>query len=232
MTVQTFQLDIEGRSIPLTVRRNGRARRMILRLDTGGDGAVVTIPPHNDAVDGLDMARRQSAWLSRQLKARPERLTFREGAIIPYLGEDYTLHRVPGRAGITLRSDGGIYIPGDPRHLARRLTDWFRKQARQEITTRVYAKALLIERTPGRVTIRDTRTRWGSCSAKGNLSFSWRLMMAPESVLDYVVAHEVAHLAQMNHSARFWQCVGGLSDDMESSRAWLREHGERLHRIG
>ena len=227
-----YKLEIDGRSIPLTIRKNPRARRMILRLDTAGDGAVVTIPAHADPVEGLDMARRQSAWLGDQLEAQSDRLAFTEGSRVPFLGSDHILCRAPGRRGVVRRMDGEIHIPGDPEHMARRLTDWFKKQARAEIASRAIAKATLIARTPGRITIRDTRTRWGSCSSSGGLSFSWRLIMAPESVLDYVVAHEVAHLAHMNHGARFWAMVAKLEGDVGPARAWLRANGERLHRIG
>ena len=232
VSIYHYDLEIDGRSIPLTVRRNARARKMILRLDPGGEGAVVTIPAHADPADGLDMARRQSAWLSGQMGALPDRLRFVEGARVPYLGQDHTLCRMPGRRGIIVRHDLAIQIPGEPEHMARRLTDWFKKQARQEISTRAIAKAALIERKPGRITIRDTRSRWGSCSPGGSLNFSWRLMMAPEAVLDYVVAHEVAHLAHMNHGPRFWQAVAELTDDVQASRDWLRANGEHLHRIG
>ncbi len=227
-----YRLEIEGRSIPLTVRRNPRARRMILRLDIAGDGAVVTIPADTAMADGLAMARRQSGWLVKQLGALPDRLSFSEGARIPYLGRDHTLLARPGRRGVIERRGQAIHIPGRPEHMARRLTDWFRGQARREISRRAAAKAASIGRTPRRITIRDARSRWGSCSAGGGLSFSWRLMMAPEAVLDYVVAHEVAHLAHMNHSARFWRTVAKLADDVEASRAWLRGNGARLHRIG
>ncbi len=232
MSKRIYQLEIEGRSLPLTVRRNSRARRLILRLDTKGDGVVVTIPSHANIAEGLDMARRQSAWLAEQLGAQPVRRPFIEGAQIPYLGQDHTLYRAPGQRGLIVRQDAAIHIPGAPEHLARRLTDWMKKQARREISDRAIAKAALIGRTPGRITIRDTRSRWGSCSPDGGLNFCWRLIMAPEAVLDYVVGHEVAHLAHMNHGARFWKTVAKLVDDVETSRAWLRDNGEHLHRIG
>ncbi len=232
MLKRIYEIDIDGRVIPLTVRRNSRARRIILRLDTDGIGAVVTIPAHASPAEGLEMARRQSAWLCAQMDALPERLTFTEGVRVPYLGDDHTLYHAPGRRGVIVRRDAAIHIPGAPEHMARRLTDWLKRQARREISGRALAKAALIDKTPGRVTIRDTRSRWGSCSTGGGLNFSWRLIMAPEAVLDYVVAHEVAHLAHMNHSSRFWRTVAKLADDVDGSRAWLRANGERLHRIG
>ena len=112
------------------------------------------------------------------------------------------------------------------------MRDWLREQARSEIATRVQEKACLLERAPGRITVRDTRSRWGSCSHDGNLSFCWRLVMAPMMVLDYVVAHEVAHLRWTHHGPRFWATVATLTANAGAARCWLDDHGERLHRYG
>jgi predicted metal-dependent hydrolase len=225
-------IDIEGREVPLIVRRHPRARRMILRVNTAGEGAVITIPAHADPADGIDMAQRQSAWLQSRLEDLGERIAFSDGASIPYLGDQYIIvHRPDARGTVWVEGDE-IHVAGGPEHLSRRLGDWMRKQARSEISATTHAKAALIEKSPTRITIRDTRTRWGSCSFKGCLSFSWRLVMAPPNVLDYVVAHEVAHLAHMNHSPEFWSTVDTLTDDAKSGRAWLGENGSALHRIG
>jgi hypothetical protein len=117
-------------------------------------------------------------------------------------------------------------------HLARRVRDWFRSEARARIGVLVRDKAAVLGQTPGRITVRDTKSRWGSCSHDGNLSFCWRLVMAPASVLDYVVAHEIAHLAEHNHGPEFWRLVGTLTADVGGGRAWLKRNGGRLHRIG
>ena len=128
--------------------------------------------------------------------------------------------------------DGEINVTGDIKYLSRRLSDWLKKQAQIRIKTLVYQKAKQIKRVPSRITIRDTRTRWGSCSSKGRLSFSWRLIFAPPEILDYVVAHEVAHLVHMNHSSKFWNTVDRLTENAKSGRAWLNGNGSALQRIG
>jgi hypothetical protein len=111
------------------------------------------------------------------------------------------------------------------------MTDALRKVAREEITTRALKMAKKTERRIQRITVRDTRSRWGSCSSTGNLSFSWRLIFAPEEVLEYVVAHEVAHLRYMNHSEKFWNLVSYLCPNYEAAKAWLKLHGKELYRF-
>lgn len=128
--------------------------------------------------------------------------------------------------------DGKIWVAGPKEHLARRLRDTIKKQAKSEITELAELKANLLGKKPGRITIRDQRSRWGSCSAKGNLSFSWRLMLAPATILDYVVGHEVAHLVEMNHSKAFWDVVDRVVENPQAARRWLKANGTDLHRIG
>ncbi len=229
---RTFTLDLEGRAVPLRVRRNARARRLVLTIDAAADGVVVTVPNRVAVRDGVELALSKAGWILNGLDALPPRTPFADGAVVPVLGVDHRVRHCPGRRGAVWRENGEILVAGRPEHLARRLKDWLRRAARREITARVAAKAERLGRTPGRITIRDTRSRWGSCSADGNLSFSWRLVMMPEGVLDYVVAHEVAHLAYRGHGPRFWGTVGRLTNDPGGARAWIRRHGESLYRYG
>ena len=129
-------------------------------------------------------------------------------------------------------AEGEIRVRGDPAHLARRVRDHLAALARDELARRARPLAAHVGCTIARVTVRDTRSRWGSCSASGNLSFSWRLIFAPEEVVDYVVAHEVAHLAEMNHGPRFWRLVERLAPGNAGPRAWLDRHRARLLSYG
>ena len=225
-------LEIGGRKIPLIVRHHPRARRMTLRLNTVGEGAVVTIPPQASSADALDLARRQSSWLCQHLDEMGERVVLGDGVQIPFQGVQYLVrHREDGHGTVWIE-DGEINVAGGIEHLSRRLGDWLKKQARTRIVSLAHQKARQIDKTLARITVRDTRTRWGSCSSKGGLSFSWRLIMAPPEILDYVVAHEVAHLAHMNHSSSFWNTVDRLTENAKGGRAWLNDNGTVLHRIG
>ena len=225
-------LHLDHRAVPLTVRRHPRARRIILRLAAEGDGAVVTIPERVSFEDGVALARNHAGWILRRLAAIPPRVPFVDGAVLPFLGHDHRLRHHPRTFPAVLREGGEIIVAGRVEDLPRRVGDWLRRQGRVEIGARVGDKAATLGRAHGRITVRDTRSRWGSCSAAGNLSFSWRLVMAPADVLDYVVAHEVAHLAHRDHGRDFWRAVAGLTEDVDAGRAWLRRHGRGLHRYG
>ncbi len=139
---------------------------------------------------------------------------------------------MPRTAPGVIREDGEILVSGRAEHLPRRVRDWIKKEAKQAIVPRAETYARRLGRNFARITVRDTKSRWGSCAVSGNLSFSWRLIMTPEWVLDYVIAHEVAHLAHMNHGPSFWRTVAGLDVDADRSRAWLNQESARLHRIG
>jgi len=224
-------LDIDGRAVPLRVRRNTRARRLILRIDEDTGGAVVTIPSRTSVQDGVNMAKRKTAWIAGQLKKRSQPLAFVDGLHLPMLGQTLVVRHEVGRSR-TRRRDDEIVVSGGLEHLPRRLTDWLKTQARAEFTTRAHEKADRLQVRVSGISVRDTTSRWGSCSARGQLNFSWRLVLAPDYVLDYVVAHEVAHLVHHNHSAEFWTLTNSLTDHMYQAKTWLKAHGRDLHRYG
>ncbi len=216
----------------LTFRHHARARRMILRTDPKTGGAVVTLPPGTDYETARQFAQEREGWLLARLERTPKVVEFTDGASVPYLGTPHLICHKPDMRGTVVREHEILFISGRPEHLARRLRDWMKSEARREITQRAAAKAATLGKRHARITIRDTRSRWGSCSHSGSLNFSWRLIMAPDWVLDYVVAHEVAHLAELNHSPRFWAQVAQLSDDVERACDWLKRHGTKLHQYG
>lgn len=224
-------LEIDGRAVPLRVRRNALARQLILRIDEDTDGAVVTIPARAPIKEGLEMARRKTDWIARQLAKRPARVPFAEGEVVPYLGVPLTVARDPHGHGIR-QEDGRLVVSGHAEHLPRRLLDWLRAQAKAEIAERAHAKARRLDMRIGHITIRDTRSRWGSCTVDGDLNFSWRLILTPEYVLDYVVAHEVAHFVHRDHGPAFWTLAGSLTGRMADAKAWLNAQGRELYRYG
>ncbi len=233
---EDYALVIDGRRVPVRLRRNKRARRLILRTeldpDGGKPGVVVTLPKDVHEREALEWAGTQVTWISRSLGKLPERVPFLEGATIPLSGVDHVIrHRPDARRGVWT-ADGIIFVSGRSEHLARRVMDWLKKEACARITDKVHDKAGQLDVGFGRVAIRDPKSRWGSCASNGNLNFSWRLVMTPDFVFDYVVAHEVAHLLEHNHGAGFWSLVGQLTFEPERARAWLNSHGQGLHRYG
>jgi predicted metal-dependent hydrolase len=229
---QVRRIDLAGRSVAVRFRRNRRARRLIIRIDPDIDGVTVTLPPGSGQGQGLDLIRGRESWVLGCLDALPLKVPFAPGAHVPFLGVDHLIRHRRGRGIPVCRAGGIITVSGRAEHLARRLGDWLRRQARAEIAPRVAFKAAMLGRAGRPISLRDTRSRWGSYSMDGGFSFSWRLVIAPEFVLDYVVAHEVAHMKVMNHGAGFWAVVAGLTDDLQGARDWLKEHGDTVHCYG
>lgn len=226
-----FLLDIDDCLVPLVIRRSARAMRMSLRLDPGG-GVVVVLPAGVPAAEAERFARKQRDWISRRLAGLPRRIAMTGGDSVPLMGLPHLVRHVPdARRGVWAEA-GEILVSGRLEHVSRRVEAFLREEARLVLTHRARTLAEIIGRKPGRVTVRDTRSRWGSCSASGALSFSWRLILAPGWILDYVVAHEVAHLAEMNHGPGFWGLVADMVGDPAPARAWLKRHGPDLHRYG
>jgi len=225
-------IDVGERTIPVRFRVNARARRIILRVDVKTGGAIVTLPTGMDRDLALQFAEERGHWIIERLDKALPPAPFVDGAIIPFLGIDHVVRHHARQRSPVSRSEGQFLVGGRPEHLSRRLKAWLKKEARRLIENRVIDLSARIDRQHGCITIRDTRSRWGSCSPSGALNFSWRLVLAPEWVLDYVVAHEVAHLAEHNHGPSFWATVGQLNDAAAAARCWLSKHGETLHRYG
>lgn len=218
---------------PLAIRVSPRARRVGLRVDTAERRVELVLPRGVSPELGLRLLREKRGWVAARLDALPRRVPFAEGARVPVLGVPHRICRSldPAAAPVTI-ADGEIRVRGDPLHLARRVREHLAVLARTELARRARPLALSIGRRVVRVGVRDTKSRWGSCSASGNLSFSWRLILAPEEVVDYVVAHEVAHLAEMNHGRRFWRLVERLAPGYARPRAWLDRHRAELLAYG
>jgi predicted metal-dependent hydrolase len=218
--------------VTLMLRRVRGARRMTLRLDEAAGAFHLSLPYGVALTEGLDFAARRRRWILAQLAALPPRVAFAAGAEIPLFGVPHVIRHDPGARRGAWREAGTIWVSGFAEHLPRRVTDFLKAEARRELTARAHGKAAEIGRRVAKVSLRDTRSRWGSCSAEGEIGFSWRLILAPEAVLDYVVAHEVAHLAHMNHGPRFWRLVAKLTPEVAGPRHWLKANGCRLHRYG
>ena len=225
-------LAVAGLPVPLELRESARARRMTLRVDAVRGLIQVVIPVGVPEAEALRFVGRHDGWVRARLAALPPQLPFADGVVVPYMGIDHVIRHDPALRGGTRIEDGTIHVGGQAEHVARRVRDFFLAEARRELTERSREKAALIGARVAAVTVRDTKSRWGSCSASGRLSYSWRLILTPEPVLDYVVGHEVAHLREMNHSARFWALCAALTDDVKGPRAWLKTNGARLLRYG
>lgn len=223
---------VGSRDVPVVFRRNARARRLLLRIDQTDGSILLVLPTRASETQALAFARGQEGWIAAHLAAMPAAMPFVDGMELPLLGRPHRICHDPAARRGVWAEDGVIHVSGKADHLARRLTDWLKIRARQEISGLAHSMAAGLGRTLGRISLKDTRSRWGSCTVRGDLAFSWRLVLAPEPVMRYVVAHEVAHLVEMNHSPAFWRVVDSLVANRDEARAWLKRHGGQLHRYG
>jgi len=223
-------LKIDGRAVELNVRLNPRARRLIVKVHPTS-GEVMVIAPSKRALDrAVEFAHGQTDWIARQFAKVPSHVVLQPGARIPFRGEEHVVARGDGGL-VSIDADRAVIrVAGRAEHAPRRLLDFLKKQARLELEAKTGEFAGRLGIRPSRITLRDTASRWGSCSSTRSLSFSWRLILAPPYVLDYVVAHEMAHLKEMNHGPGFWKIVRELAGDVRKPQAWLRQHGAALHR--
>lgn len=213
--------------VQITLRRSARARRISLRI-SGLDGRVtLTMPYGTSEHEGLDFAKTKADWLRHKLGATPVPVTVDIGAQVPVEGR---LLRIDPGNGRSIRISGNTLLAPKAGATGRNVQAWLRAMARERLAAASDNYAARLDRPYAGLTLRDTRSRWGSCSSIGRLMYSWRLIMAPPQVLDYVAAHEVAHLREMNHSAAFWALVAELKPDYEVPRRWLRDQGAGLHR--
>jgi len=233
------KIALSDRSLPLQIRVNVRARRLTLRLDPAGCSVRVSVPPGTSEQQISEFLMRSRCWLEQHVARLPPPLgnvaMLREGVKIPYLGTPHLLVHGRGRGVTHLAQDatgqGQIILYGEVVHWPRHLRDFLQKRAAQTISPLVVQFAREVGRKPKSIRYKDTKSRWGSCTACGNLSFSWRIIMAPMMVVRYLVAHEVAHLVEMNHGAQFWVLCEKLCPETKRCRSWLKRNGPALHAI-
>lgn len=214
--------------IALILRRSARARRISLRVSRLDGKVTLTLPKQVSEREALDFARSKEDWLRRNLANRPEDVLVAHGSEVPFQGD--MLPVLSGQGRSVSMTDEGFQVPGNAARVGVRLQSFLKEEARRRLVAASDHYSDRLGRQYTKFTLRDTRSRWGSCTSEGGLMYSWRLIMAPEEVLNYVAAHEVAHLAQMNHSPKFWAIVEKLYGPHQAERRWLRTHGEKLHR--
>jgi hypothetical protein len=235
-SVERFQLRLGAEDRTVELRRHARARRFTLRVKPGTGEIVLTVPVWARAAEARAFAQRHTSWVEKRLASADLRRAFAPGIVVPLRGEAHVVVHRPEARGVVWTERGAagpeIHVAGDAAFLERRLLDFLKAEARKDFAHAVPVHAGKLGLVVKRIAVRDQTTRWGSCSASGVLSFSWRLVLAPPFVLDYLAAHEVAHLAEMNHGPKFWRLVKELCPDMDRAKAWMRAEGATLHAFG
>lgn len=217
--------------IEITLRRSARARRFSLRVSQRDGGVTLSLPLRAREAEAMAFARAQEGWLRGALARRPAPECVGLGGMLPLEGRLVRLEPAAGGARRIELRDEHLLVPGAPGQAGARVAAFLKVMARERLSQASDHYAGQIGRRIVRISLRDTRSRWGSCTAEGALMYSWRLIMAPPTVLRYVAAHEVAHLAEMNHGPAFWALVTRLYPGWQAERAWLRQHGAALQRL-
>jgi predicted metal-dependent hydrolase len=213
--------------VEITLRRSARTRRFSLRISRLDGRVTLSMPLRAREAEALRFATEQEGWIRSTLADMPSQRLIGLGDEIPFEGRMVRI--VPGQGRSVQLLGDSLAVPGDPAQAGVRVGAFLKVMARDRLAAACDRHAAALGRRYTRITLRDTRSRWGSCAHDGALMFSWRLIMAPPTVLDYVAAHEVAHLVEMNHSAAFWAVVTRLYPRWQVQRAWLHDAGQALH---
>ncbi len=231
-------LEVDGRVVDVRVVENPRTTRLTLRLVPAGkkgETLRITVPPGTPEADVDGFLHRNRHWAAARLARLPDVVRIAEGSVVPLRGVSHRIvhsGRTRGIVSTGMEEDGPVIrVHGDKGTVPKKVVEFLKRQARADLTKTVahYSNMLGVQSTS--ITLRDTTSRWGSCSTSGALNFSWRIVLAPPAVLDYLAAHEVAHLREMNHSDAFWALVADICPGYEAQKAWLRVHGSDLHAV-
>ena len=234
---QTFQIVFDREIFLINVRRHRRARRYTLRIQAATREVVLTMPLRGSLREAKTFAQKHGGWIAARLNRLPEAAPFADGAALPLRGVEHRVVHRPGRRGTVWIEQGEtgeplLCVAGGAPHVHRRIGDFLRREALRDLEAASRRAAQTIGVDIKRISVRDQSSRWGSCSTTGVLSYSWRLILAPPYVLNYLAVHEVAHLVEMNHSPRFWRLVNQHCPDAAKAKVWLDLHGADLHRYG
>ncbi len=213
-------------------RRSARARRVSLRIDPRAGAVVVTLPPRAGRRAGMALLTSHADWVADRLAALPDAIPFADGALVPIGGILHRIRHCPERRGGVWIEGKEIRVSGEPGFLPRRVGAFLRAEARRRLAPLLAEAACRLGVKPVRLLLKDTRSRWGSCARGGTIALSWRLVLAPSFVQEYVVAHEAAHLLHMNHGPQFWRTLESVCPHRTRATAWLHGEGARLLRIG
>ena len=231
-------VEVDGQQVDVRIVENPRTTRLTLRLVPASktqESLKVTVPPGVPDHEIDAFLHKNRAWAAARLSRLPQVTRIEEGATIPLRGVPHRIVHSGNKRGVVsvgMEEDGPVIrVHGNSDFVTRRVVDFLKRQAKQDLTKAVALHSGRLGVKAKSITLRDTTSRWGSCSSSGALNFSWRIILAPPEVLDYLAAHEVAHLREMNHSDRFWALVKDTCPDMDRHKSWLRAHGAGLHAV-
>lgn len=229
LTGKTFDIQA-ALNMDIKIIKSPKAKRLTLRIDAKERLPILTIPSRCSAKRAVEFVEMHRAWLEENLQKIPAIKHFENGEKISLMGKEYTINHCPQkRCGVMIEEDN-IVVSGSKEFLHRRICDFIKKKAQEQLLKKSQTLANKIGCRVNHVSIKDTKSRWGSCSSLENINYNWRICLAPKYVINYLVAHEVSHLLHQDHSREFWQCVKKLCPDAAKGRLWLKNYGKELYR--
>ncbi len=228
LTGKTFDLE-NAFDFAIKINISKQAKRLTLRIDAKEKLPVLTLPPRCSRRKAYEFVMEHKDWIKNNLAKLPQAKFFEDGEQISVMGKLYQISHQPARRGGVFIEEDKLVVCGEKEFLHRRMVDFLKQVAKKELMALSKKMAGKISRDVKNVTIKDTKSRWGSCSNRGNINYNWRIVLAPKNVISYLVAHEVSHLAHQDHSADFWSCVEGLNPAFEENRHWLKVRGKMLY---
>ncbi len=228
LTGKTFSIEQEI-DFPIKVIKSSKCKRLTLRIDIKKRIPVMTIPKFCSSKKAINFAISNQEWIEKSLNQLPQAKPFEDGDKFCFLGNIITIKHSPEqKAGVFIKNNI-LYVSGEAEFLSRRVKDFIKKQAQTHLLELSRTMAKKIDCEVKRVAIKDTKSRWGSCSSLNNINYNWRIVLAPIEVINYLVAHEVSHLKHKNHHTEFWQCVKNLCPQTDFGKEWLKENSNLLH---
>lgn len=231
--LQPLYVEVQGKQVVVNLRRNARSRKLTLRMAREGSTAIMSLPLRVTRAEAQRFAEKSRDWIANQLSRQTTKVEIINDSEVLLRGEIHRVALTGNSRGLVLHdvTTRTLHVPGHLPHVTRRLIEWLKQEAKRELkfATEKYAGLMAVEFAS--VSIRDQKSRWGSCSSSGALSYSWRLVLAPPYVLDYVAAHEVAHLREMNHGPGFWRLVLAHCPETRKAKDWLKMNSRELHRL-
>jgi len=214
---------------PLKVIKSPRAKRLTLRIDSKDRLAMLSLPPRCTQKQAISFIEKHQDWVIESLSKLPQMQRFSSGQQISLFGKNIIIQHAPEKRWGARVENGVLYVSGSSEFTHRRVKDYIKKQAQKTFLNLSQKLAKKINCQVNDVVIKDTKSRWGSCSSLNNINYNWRLALAPQEVIDYIVAHEVSHLAHQDHSEEFWECVASLCPNYQKGQDWLKQHGKELY---
>jgi len=212
------------------LKTNNLAKRLILKADPVTAQIILVKPQRTSKKKAIEFAIKNSKWIENEIKSFKPKIDFIAGSLIPILGEPCELTHIESKLNNVSKEGPKIIITCKKEDMPEKLRNWIKQEAKEIITNVAKTYSDKVSKKFRRLSIKEMNYRWGSCSKEGNLNFSWRIFMTPRRVFDYIIAHEVAHLVELNHSMRFWKTVDLLNNDRLFATKWLKENNEQLHR--